>query len=316
MKIVIPGDDPPQIQDSPHLDRLRAVGEVALYTDRPSTTEEQMRRVQGVDVLLNSRSQVKWPAPLIQQMPDLKMIAVCGIGTDAVDVETARQRGIVVSNIGSVTAPIVAEHTLALMLAAARRTSYYTAEMRAGRWAGLHGVTLWGKTLGLVGAGSIAVEVARLGRAIGMEVVAWTYHPSDDRAKKMGIRFVSLDELLARSDVVSVHVKLTAESRGLLGAREIGLMKPGALLVNTARGPIVDTGALVEALNSGRLGGAGLDVYEVEPLPADHPLLACAQVVLTPHSADLTPEGMELLNRTTVENILAYLDGRPRNRVV
>jgi phosphoglycerate dehydrogenase-like enzyme len=168
----------------------------------------------------------------------------------------------------------------------------------------------------VIGAGSIAVETARLARAIGMEVLAWTFHPSEERARKMGAEFVELDELLSRSDVVSVHVKLTAESRGLVGAKEIGRMKRGALLVNTARGPIVDSAALVDALRSGHLGGAGLDVYEKEPLPGDHPLLACEQIVLTPHSADLTPEGLELLNRTTVENILAYLDGRPRNRVV
>src|SRR5262245_11142426 len=122
MKIVIPGDDPPQMQGSPHLDRLRDVGTVDLYTDRPSTPEEQLRRLNGADVLLNSRGQVKWPGSLLEQLPSLKMIAVCGIGTDAVDLVAARQRGIVVSNIGSVTAPIVAEHTLALMLATARRT--------------------------------------------------------------------------------------------------------------------------------------------------------------------------------------------------
>jgi D-3-phosphoglycerate dehydrogenase len=214
-----------------------------------------------------------------------------------------------------VTAPIVAEHTLALMLAVARRTSFYTAEMRRGRWASLEGITLWGKTLGLVGAGSIAVEMARLGQAIGMNVLAWTYNPSEERARRMGVHFVSLEELLAHSDVVSVHVKLTAQSRGLIGAREIGLMKRGSLLINTARGPIVDTTALIAALNTGHLSGAGLDVYEIEPLPAGHPLLSCEQIVLTPHSADLTPEGMELLNRSTVENILAFLEGRPQNQV-
>ncbi len=315
MKIVIPGDDPPQIQGSPHLDRLRAVGEVDLYLDRPATAEEQLRRLAGAQVLLNSRSQVKWPGRLLEQLPELKLIAVCGIGTDAVDVEAARRLGIVVCNIGGVTAPVVAEHALALMLAAARRTSFYTEQMRRGRWASLEGITLWGKTLGLIGAGPIAIEMARLGRAIGMETIAWTYHPSDERALRMGTRFVELDTLLATADVVSVHVKLTEQSRGLLGEAQIARMKRGAILVNTARGAIVDSAALVLALQSGHLAAAGLDVYETEPLPADHPLLGCEQVVLTPHSADLTPEGMELLNRTTVDNILAFLEGRPENRV-
>lgn len=316
MKIVIPGDDPPQIQGSPHLDRLRAVGAVDLYLDRPASVEEQLRRLKDAEVLLNSRSQVKWPGHLIRQLPRLKMIAVCGIGTDAVDLETARERGIVVSNIGDITAPIVAEHALTLMLAAARRTSFYTEEMRQGRWATLLGIVLRGRTLGLVGAGPIAVETGKLARAIGMKVQAWTFHPSPERAEKVGIPFVELDTLLATSDVVSVHVKLTEKSRGLIRAKEIARMKPGALLINTARGPIVDSGALVEALNAGHLGGAGLDVYDVEPLPADHPLLSCRQVVLTPHSADMTPEGFELLNGTTVDNILAFVEGKPRNRVV
>src|SRR5262249_53900957 len=223
---------------------------------------------------------------------------------------------LIVSNIGNITAPIVAEHALALMLAVARRTSFYTDQMRRGRWASVQGVTLCGKTLGLVGAGPIAFEMARLARGIGMEVLAWTYRRSPERARRMGVEFVDLENLLSRSDVVSIHVKLTDQSRGLIGAREIARMKRGAFLVNTARGPIVDHAALVAALKSGHLGGAGLDVYETEPLPADHPLLSCEQIVLTPHSADLTPEGMELLNRITVENILAYLDGRPQNRVV
>jgi D-3-phosphoglycerate dehydrogenase len=202
------------------------------------------------------------------------------------------------------------------MFAVARRAWYQTNELKQGRWSGLYNVYLRGKTLGLIGAGNIAAEMARLGRALGMDVVAWTFHPSPERARQLGVRFVDLDELLRLADVVSVHVKLTAQSRGLIGKRELGLMKSGALLVNTARGAIVDSTALVEALQSGHLGGAGLDVYEVEPLPPDHPLLACEQVVLTPHNADLTTEGMELLNGTTVDNIIAWYEGRPQHRVV
>jgi D-3-phosphoglycerate dehydrogenase len=148
-----------------------------------------------------------------------------------------------------------------------------------------------------------------------MEVVAWTFNPTPERAARLGVRFLPLDDVLRLSDVVSVHVKLTPESRGLLGARELGLMKPGALLVNTARGAIVDTAALVAALRAGRLGGAGLDVFDQEPLPADHPLLGCEQVVLTPHNADQTPEGMDLLNQGVVDNVIAFLEGRPQNVV-
>ena len=157
--------------------------------------------------------------------------------------------------------------------------------------------------------------MARLGRAIGMDVVAWTFSPSPARAAELGVRYLPLDELLRTADVVSLHVRLTAESRGLLGPRELGLMKPGAILVNTARGPVVDTDALVAALHAGHLAGAALDVFDTEPLPPGHPLLACQQVVLTPHNADQTPEGMDLLNAGVVDNVIAFLEGRPQNVV-
>jgi D-3-phosphoglycerate dehydrogenase len=149
-----------------------------------------------------------------------------------------------------------------------------------------------------------------------MHVQAWTFHPSLKRAQSLGVQFLSLDELLRTSDVVSIHLKLTQQSRGLVGERELALMRPGALLVNTARGAIVNTEALIHALNSGHLGGAGLDVFDVEPLPREHPLLRCAQVVLTPHNADQTPEGKDMLNAGAVDNVIAFLDGRPQNRVI
>jgi D-3-phosphoglycerate dehydrogenase len=149
-----------------------------------------------------------------------------------------------------------------------------------------------------------------------MNVIAWTFRPSAERAAELGVTFLQLDDLLRSADVVSLHVKLTEQTRRLIGARELALMNPGALLVNTARGAVVDAEALAAALKAGHLGGAGIDVYEVEPVPADHPLLACEQVVLTPHNADQTPEGTAFLNDGVVENVIAFLEGRPQNRVV
>jgi D-3-phosphoglycerate dehydrogenase len=177
-------------------------------------------------------------------------------------------------------------------------------------------VYLAGKTLGLVGTGNVGAAMARLARGLGMRVRAWTFHPSDERAAAIGVEYVPLDELLQTSDVVSVHVRLSPESRGLLGAREIGLMKRGAILVNTARGAMVDSTALVHALDRGHLFGAGLDVFEQEPPPADHPLFRCEHVVLTPHNADATPEGLDMLNAGVVDNVIAFLEGRPRNMVL
>jgi D-3-phosphoglycerate dehydrogenase len=316
VRIAIPGDEPPQLQGSPHLDRLRARGEVVLHTDRPADDVEKLRRVAGAVCLINSRSAVKWPGHLLCQLPNLRMITVCGIGTDAIDTSAAKELGITVCNVPGLTAPIVAEHALALMLATARRVCFQTQQLRQGIWKTPDNIYLRGKTLGILGLGPIGIAMARLGQAIGMHVQAWTFNPSPHRAKELGITLLDRDELLRTSDVVSIHVKLTEQTRGMIGASEIALMKRGALLVNTARGAIVDTAALVQALHAGRLGGAGIDVFDTEPLPVDHPLLACDQVVLTPHVADQNPEGMEILNRGAVDNVLAFLDGAAVNRVV
>ncbi len=313
--IVIPGDDPVQIAGSPHLDRLQPYGKVVLFRDRPGDDEEKVRRAAGATVLINSRSAVKWPAALLNRLTRLRFITVAGIGTDAIDLDAARRQGIVVSNIPGRTASIVAEHALALLLAAARRLPTQTAELRAGRWTNLDMTYLGGKTLGVVGVGSIGARMAQLGRAIGMQVIAWTFRPSAERSTQLGVEFVELDELLRRSDVVSLHVKLTPQSRGLIGRRELAMMKPGSILVNTARGAIVDTDSLVEWLHSGRLGGAALDVYDVEPLPPNHPIRHCDRVVLTPHNADQTPEGMDILNGGAVDNVIAFLEGQPQNVV-
>ncbi len=311
--VVIPGDDPPQCQGSPQLERLRSLAEVVLYPTRPETRGEKIGRAGQADVLINSRNSVKWPADVLKELPDLKMITVCGIGVDAIDVEAARAQGITVCNVPGKTAPIVAEHAFGLMFAVAKRAAYQTALIRAGDWVRVDSLFLQGKTLGVVGTGNIGAEMARLGRALGMKVIAWTFNPSAERAARLGVTFVGLEELLRRSDVVSLHLKLTEQSRHLIGETELNRMKPDAVLINVGRGALVDEKALATALGSGRLGGAGIDVFQVEPLPPGHPLRACEQVVLTPHCADMTPEGVELLNEGVVDNVLAFLQGNPRN---
>ena len=272
-RVVIPGDQPLQIGRSPHLDRLRELAEVVLYSDCPQDEDEQLRRMAGANLMINSRGHVHWSRSLLSQLPDLKMITTCSIGTDAIDLEAARDHGIVVSNIPGRTAPVVAEHALCLLLATARRVAYHTASMKTGVWSQRFSMLLAGKTLGIIGTGSIGAYFAKLAKAIGMRVIAWTYNPTEERAAELSVEFVSLESLLSQSDAVSVHVKLTDDSRDLLGAREISMMKPGSILVNTARGPIVNRQALVAALDSGHLGGAGMDVYNVEPIVADDPIL-------------------------------------------
>ena len=315
LRIVIPGDDPPQIQGSPHLKRLEAYGDIILYTDRPKTTEEKIKRGNGAAIMINSRGLVSWPGDVLRALPDLRMIATCSIGVDNFDLDTAQQRGITICNQPGRTAPVVAEHAFGLMFALAKRAVFFTEEMRVGRWPRLDSFYLRGKTLGVVGTGPIGSEMTRMAKSIGMNVIAWTYNPSDERSRELGISYVDFDELLTMSDVVSLHVRLTEQSRHLINKESLACMKPGALLINCGRGGLVDTDALVFALSSGRLGGAGLDVFETEPIPGDHPLLGMEQVVLTPHCADMTPEGVDLLNEGAVNNVIAFLEGHPQNVV-
>src|SRR5262245_3520123 len=217
--IVIPGDHPPQLQGSPHLERLRRYGEVRLYTDRPATADEKLARARDAVCLVNTRGAIKWPREALDALPRLRMATVCGIGTDAFDLGAAKERGIVICNIPGQTAPIVAEHAFGLMLAAAKRAHFQTAELKAGRWTSRDNVYLHSKRLGIVGTGAIGGAMARLGRAIGMDVVAWTFHPTPARASELDVRYLPLDDLLRCADVISLHVRLTAESRRLIGPR-------------------------------------------------------------------------------------------------
>lgn len=311
--IVIPGDDPPQMQGSDQLERLGLYGRVVLHTDKPLDLADQISRVQQATVIINSRNSMIWPGELLRDLRQLRMIAVCGIGADKIDLEAARSLGIIVSNVPGKTAPIVAEHALGLMLSAAKRMAFQTSALRSGVWTKMHNVFLRGKTLGVVGTGATGTCMIQLGLAIGMKVVAWTFHPSPDRAASLGVPYVELDELLESSDVVSLHLKLTAESRNFIGEDRISRMKRGCILVNVARGGLVETDALVGALKSNHLGGAGLDVFDIEPLPPGHALLGCEQVILTPHTADATSEGIELLNRGVADNVISFLEGKPQN---
>ena len=313
--IVVPGDEPVQIGGSPHLEKLKPYGEVTLYDTRPSSLEEQVERVKDAQVIMNTRGAVKWGEAEFAQLPNLKMITSCSIGTDMFELEAAKKHGVVICNQPGRTAPVVAEHMFGLMFGLSKRAAYFTTQMKAGQWPRMDNMMLQGKTLGIVGTGNIGAEMARLARAIGMDVIAWTFNPSDERAKQLGVRFVDLDTLLQTSDVVSLHVALTEDTTGFIGERELGLMKQGALLLNGARGAVVNTPALVASLNSGHLGGAAVDVFEQEPPPADLALLQCEQVVLTPHCADMTPEGVDLLNSGAVENVIAFLEGRTQNAV-
>ncbi len=312
VKIVVPGDDPPQIANSPALERLEPWGEVVVHSNRPTNEEEKIARVRDADVILNSRSAITWRESDFAQLPKLRLIATCSVGTDAIDLEAARERDIVVSNQPGVNAPFVAEHMFGLMFAVAKQAAVQTAALKEGRWLLPVNMMLQGKRLGIVGTGAIGAEMARLGRAVGMEVVAWTFNPSPERAESLCVDFLSLEELLETSDVVSLHVRLSPDSTGLIGAAELARMKTSAILLNGARADVVDNAALVEALETSRLFGAGIDVFSPEPVPTGDPILSCERVVLTPHAADQTPEAVVATNEAAVDNIIAFLRGKPR----
>lgn len=311
-RLVIVADPQHQWSDSPQLGRLREHGEVALHTEAPATPDELAARVRGAEVVVTP-VRVQWTAEALAMATNLRLLVLAATGSDSVDLAAARAQGVTVCNVPGRTAPVVAEHALALLLAVARRVVADTVALRAGEWSPQRSVFLAGRTLGVVGTGYTGAAMARLGQAIGMDVVAWTFNPSEERARELGVRYVALDELLAASDAVSLHVRMSGETRHLIGKRELGLMKPGAILVNVARGGVVDGAAVAEALLGGRLGGFGTDVFETEPVLAGDPLLKCENAVLTPHVADNTLEGMEYLNEGTVSNVAAYLAGRPVN---
>lgn len=314
-RVVVPDDFPSILSGTPALKRLEQQAQVTVFTNRASTPEELIQRLQGAKVAVNIRAYSKFDEPLLKACPDLKMIAVLGVGTDNVNLDAASRLGIRVTNTPGFSAVSVAEHTLALMLAAARKIPEHEKELRAGRWTRLPMTQLHGKRAGIIGFGNIGRQFAGLARGIGMKVWAWTFHPSPRRAEEAGIEFVEFDHLLSQSDVIAVTIKASEKTRGLISRQALEKVKPSCILVNTARASIVDTPALIEALGKGKLAAAALDVYDQEPLPAGDPLLSLPNVVISPHNAGMTPEAIERGNEMLVENIISFLQGRLINAV-
>lgn len=314
MRIVIPDDFPSVYEGHPELERLRTLGEVSHHTTRPSA-DELRERLIGADACINIRSYCIFDAPLLDALPDLRMISILGTGTDNVDLDAAAQRGVVVTNTPGASSRSVAEFTIGLMFAVARHIALTDRRLRGGEWYHERGPELYGKTLGLIGLGSIGSEVARIAQGIGMRVVGWSFQHDPERAARLGVELLERDDVLRQSDVVSLHLRSSPQAAGLISARELGLMKSSAVLVNSARGAIVDQDALYQALRDRRIAGAGLDVFPIEPLPAESPLRELDNVVLTPHLAAVTHEASVRLARMPVENIASWAAGRPEHVV-
>jgi phosphoglycerate dehydrogenase-like enzyme len=311
-KIVVPDDCPPLLATSSAFQSLRGeIPEIDYFNTLPGSPHTLIERIRDAEVVINIRSSSSFTAEVFQSCPRLRLVSVWGTGTDNVDLAAAVKRAVTVTNTPAVSAYSVAEHALTIMLAAARRLPAQDAAVRNGGWPRGQGVELRGKTLGIVGLGAIGRRFAELGRGIGMRVIAWTPHPQP----VLDVELVEFEQLLRVSDVVSIHLRLTDQTRSMFGSRQFSLMKPTAILVNTARGAIMDETALVDALSMGRIAGAGLDVFSTEPLPAAHALTRLDNVVLTPHCAGITPEALEAGLRMAVENVRSFLGGAPVNVV-
>ena len=315
MLIVVPDDNPPVLAGTPALDRLRTIGEVRLYDSDATDPTILIDRLREADVALNIRGRTLFTAEALGACPKLKLISIWGTGTDNVDLPAAAARGVTVTNTPGANAIAVAEHTVALMLAAAKQLASADQAMRQGGWPRNLVPQLRGKRLGLVGTGLIGREVATMAKGLGMQVVAWTFHPSARLADSLGLRYVELDELLRTADIVSLHLRATPETRHFLNRARLAMLKPGAILVNTARGALIDEAALLECLKEKKIACAGLDVFEAEPLPAGHPLLGLPNVLLTPHAAGMTPEVIQNGLAMAVDNVERFLSGSPSHVV-
>jgi phosphoglycerate dehydrogenase-like enzyme len=306
--IVIPDDAPPVLAPSDAVTQLHDY-EHRIYATLPANPRELVVRIGDADAVINIRSSTRFSADVLAECPRLRLISIWGTGTDHVDLAAAKARGITVTNTPAVSAVAVAEHTLALMFAVARQTVNIDRSVRAGEWPRAMVQQLHGKTLGVIGTGAIGRAVARLGTAIGMHVIAWSFNQHGDYS------WVPFDDLFRRADVVSVHVRQSPETLGMIRAEHFALMKPTAIFINTARGRIVVEQDLIDALQRQRIAGAGLDVFETEPLPPDSPLRLLPNVVLTPHAAGITHEATEAGLAMAIGNVLAFRAGTPAHVV-
>ncbi|GAA3750403.1 D-2-hydroxyacid dehydrogenase family protein [Streptomyces tremellae] len=284
--------------------------EITAFHEPFADEDAVVKGLAGYDVAVAMRERTPFPAHVLRRLTDLRLLVTTGPGNRSIDIEAARELGVTVAHTGYMSAP-TAELTWALILSAVRNIPAENRSVRAGGWQTGVGGDLYGRTLGLLGLGRLGSRVAEIGRAFGMETIAWSQNLTAERAAEQGVTAVAKDELFARADVLSVHLVLSERTKGLVGAAELAAMKPTALLVNTSRGPIVDEFALLTALREHRIGGAALDVFDREPLPAHHPLRRLDNALLTPHVGYVTRDTYEVFYRDAVEDIAAWAAGSP-----
>ena len=289
---------------------LPAGTEVHTFSDHLDDIEAVAERLREFEIVVAMRERTPFTRDLLEKLPRLELLVTTGSQNAAIDVEAARELGAIVCGTGSLGFA-TAELTWGLILALARQIPAEDRAVREGGWQVALGMGLRGGTLGILGLGNLGTQVASIGAAFGMDIVAWSQNLTAERAQEAGAELVEFEELLARSDFVTIHLKLSDRTRGLIGTDELAAMKESAYIINTSRGPIIDEDALVEALEAGSIAGAGLDTFDREPLPLDHPLRSLPNTVLTPHVGYVIEEGYRGYYGDAVEDIAAFLRGSP-----
>jgi phosphoglycerate dehydrogenase-like enzyme len=285
--------------------------EISVFNEPFADQQAAIKALQGFQVVVGMRERTPFPRAVIEALPELKLLITTGAKNNSFDIKAAAERGVTVCGTGAVGSPTVGI-AFGLMLELTRRIGFENARLKKGEhWQVTIGRDLEGMTLGIVGLGKLGQRVAAVGKAFGMKPIAWSQNLTAEKAAEGGAAYASREELFANSDIVTVHYQLGPRSRGLITGEDIGRMKPSAYLINTARAPIVDQAALLKALQEKKIAGAGLDVFEVEPLPLDHPYRKLDNVVLTPHLGYVSEQNYKKYFPDIVEDIRAWLDGKP-----
>jgi phosphoglycerate dehydrogenase-like enzyme len=285
--------------------------DIKVFNEHLGKANEVARALQGFDIICAMRERTAFPRAVIEKLPDLKLLITTGLRNASIDVAAAKERGVVVCGTPSTGSP-TSGIAIGLMLELTRHIGYENARMKAGvPWQSTIGLDLDGLTLGVLGLGKLGTRTARIAQAFGMKVIAWSQNLTAETCKEAGVGYVSKEDLLRQADFITIHVILSQRTRGLVGAAELALMKPSAYIINTSRGPIIDEAAMLTALRENKIAGAGLDVFDVEPLPVDHPLRKMDNVVLTPHLGYVATQNYRAYFGGVIDDVRAFLDGKP-----
>jgi len=291
--------------------KVKADLDIKVFHEHLGGAEQVIKALQGFDIVVAMRERTPFPKAVIDALPDLKLLITTGMRNASIDTEAAKARGVTVCGTGSFGSP-TSGVAIGLMLELTRHIGYENARLHAGdKWQVTIGPDLEGLTLGVLGLGKLGTRTAAIAKAFGMKVIAWSQNLTPEKCEAAGVGYVGREDLFRQSDFISIHVVLSPRSRGLVGARELALMKPGAYIINTSRGPIIDEAALVAVLRDKKIAGAGLDVFDVEPLPLDHPFRKMTNVVITPHLGYVSEQNYRGYFAGVVEDIRGFLDGKP-----